>query len=164
MVRILDLFRGSKEERIARRYMKALREAGETRRMVHVPAERLVAVLDEQGKRSQIAFLGNLEREISGAAETEHEAIYRRYAASSMETAAEKGATDYAAIGPTLRILLKDETYPAYIALQTQADLPEGKFAPHVYEHIVGDVIACCVEELDNGLRFVTQADLVNWG
>jgi hypothetical protein len=80
-VGILDLFRGSKGERIARRYIKALREAGEIRHMVHVPVERVVAVLDEHGKRSQVAFLGNLEREISRAPEAEHEAIYRRYAA-----------------------------------------------------------------------------------
>lgn len=68
-VGILDLFRGSKGERIARRYIKALRDAGEIRQMVHVPAERVVAILDEDGKRSQIAFLGNLEREISRASE-----------------------------------------------------------------------------------------------
>lgn len=161
---ILDLFRGSKRERTARRYIKALREAGESRQMVYVPTERIVAVLDEQGQRSQVAFLGNLEREISSTPEAGQDAIYQRYAASLMETAIENRTRDYVAIRSTLRILLKDETYPAYIALQTVADLPNGKPASQVYENVVGDVIACCVEELDNGLRFVTDADLVNWG
>lgn len=164
LVGILDLFRGSKAELIARRYIKALREAGELRQMVHVPAERVVAVLDEHGKRSQVAFLGNLEREINRASEAEHEAIYRRYAASQMDTAVENRSKDYAAIRPTLRILLKDETYPAYIALQTLVDLPDGKPSSNVYEPIVGDVIACCVQEQNNGLRFVTETDLIDWG
>jgi hypothetical protein len=132
--------------------------------MVHVPAERVVAVLDEDGKRSQIAFLGNLEREISRAPDAGHDAIYRRYAASQMETALEKRSTDYAAISPTLRILLKDETYPTYIALQTAIDFPDGNPSSTVYEAIVGDVIACCVQELDNGLRFVKETDLIDWG
>jgi hypothetical protein len=133
---ILDLFRGSNEERVARRYMRALREAGEIRHLAHVPTERAVAVLDEQGKRSQLAFLGKLQREISNTPEAEHEAVYRRYAACLMDAAAQKHATDYAAIRPTLRLLLKDETYPAYIALQTQADFPDGKPTSLVFEHI----------------------------
>jgi hypothetical protein len=39
---VLDLFRGSPEERIAKRFFKALGEAGEKRRMEHLPAERSV--------------------------------------------------------------------------------------------------------------------------
>jgi hypothetical protein len=79
------------------------------------------------------------------------------------ETAGARAA-DYAAVRPTLRLLLKDETYPNYMALQNQVDLPDGKPSSHVFELVAGDVIACCIEELDNGPRFVTQGDLVAWG
>jgi len=162
---ILDLFRGSPQERIARRYIKALRDAGEKRELRYIPAEQVIAVLDEKGARQQVAHMGNLAREISGAPESERDAIYRRYAASLVEKEGEKRSSDYATVKPSLRILLKDETYPVYIDLQTQVDMPGGsKPSAQVYEAVVGDVIACCIEETERGLQFVTEGDLARWG
>ena len=48
---ILDLFLGSKDERVAKRYMAALREAGETRQLTYDSVERRIVVLDGQGTR-----------------------------------------------------------------------------------------------------------------
>ena len=49
IVKFLDFFRGSQDERIASRYMTALREAGERRRLAYDANERVVVAYDEQG-------------------------------------------------------------------------------------------------------------------
>ena len=161
---MLDLFRGSQEERIAKRFIKALREVGEARRMEYLPAERSIAVLDEQGVRQQLAFLGNLQREVVAAPEPEHEAIYRRYASGVVGQAQRGGERDYAGIRPTLRLILKDESYPAYIALSTMVDFPDGKRSPLVFEPVAGGIIACCVEDAPHSLHFVTENEVALWG
>jgi Protein of unknown function (DUF1444) len=160
---LFDFFRGSKQERLAKRLISALREAGEARQMVYVADENVIAILDSAGARAQVAFLGNLIRELEASPESEHDAILRRYAASALDTSRDRSARDYQSVRPSLRILLKDETYPDYIALQTRIDLPDGNPARNVFELVAGDIIACCIEELDNGLRFVTEADLDSW-
>jgi hypothetical protein len=162
-MRFLDLFQGSSSERIAREYIKALREAGETRRLRYEPETRLVVAYDERGNREQLSFLGNLNREIKSASAEDQAAIYRRYAIAALEVGQGQRSTAYELVRPTLRILLKDSSYPYYIALQNRADFPDAKSLPLVFEHIVGDVIACCIEERDHSLSFVTEEDLANW-
>lgn len=161
----LDLFRGSSDERVARQYIKALRELGETRRLEFDAPSRLLITYDENGHRAQVRFIGNLAREIRSAGEDTRAAIYRRYATSSIGDAKHDGdAQTYDLVKPRLRVLLKDSSYPDYIALVNSLDLPDGKQSPLVFERLTGNIIACCIEEGVHSLRFVTESDLVGWG
>lgn len=160
----LDFFRGSRDERIARQYIKALRDAGERRRLEYDSGERVVIAFDDKGHRTQLSYLGNLTREIVAADAAVHEAIYRRYALSAVDQADGERASDYGLVKQRLRILLKDSSYPEYIWLLNENDFPNGaKQSPLVFERVAGDVIACCIEEREQGLRFVTQEDLTSW-
>jgi hypothetical protein len=159
----LDFFRGSSRERIAQKYIKALREAGETRRLQYEPETRLVISYDERGNREQVSFLGHLIRELKSVSSKNQAEIYRRYAIAALESGQGRRPTTYELVRPTLRILLKDSSFPYYIALHNRAEFPDASSPPLVFEHLVGDVIACCIEERDNALSFVTEKDLANW-
>jgi hypothetical protein len=159
----LDLFRGSEDARIARQYIKALRDAGERRRLEFDSAERLVIAYDGEGQRAQIHFIGNLVREILAAPIAGREAIYQRYVLSSIESEHGERPADYEFVKSNLRVLLKDSGYPDFIALLNATDFPDSERAPLVFEPVVGDVIACCVQEENHGLRFVTESDLAQW-
>lgn len=161
----LDFFRGSSDDRIARHYIRALREAGEIRRLEFEPQSRLVIAYDENGGRAEVRFIGNLAREIRSSTEDARDAIYQRYAISSTRDARnESQASTYKLVKPKLRILLKDSSYPDFLALVNRLDLPDGKQSPLVFELLAGDVIACCIEERGHSLRFVTESDLHDWG
>jgi hypothetical protein len=107
-VRYLDLFRGSSDERIARQYIKALREVGEIRRLEFDAQSRLVIAYDENGHRSQVRFIGNLAREIRSGAEDTHDAIYWRYAASSVTDVTDSGEAPKRAVIPKRRAVRRD--------------------------------------------------------
>lgn len=79
----LDFFRGSSDARIARQFIKALREAGESRRLEYEAQSRLVVAYDENGNRAQSSFIGNLAREIRSASAEARDAVYLRYALSA---------------------------------------------------------------------------------
>jgi hypothetical protein len=53
-VAYLDFFRGPSEERIARKFVKALRGAGERRRLEYDAAERVVVAFDERGNHAAL--------------------------------------------------------------------------------------------------------------
>lgn len=160
----VDVFRGSPQERVARQYIKVLREEGDRRRLEYNADERVVVAYDQHGRAVQRGFIGNLAREVLAAEETAREAIYRRYARGLLEHAHHQVEADYGAVRSRLRLLLKDSSYPDYIALLNRCDFPDSKSSPLVFEHLIGDVIACCIEDGDQGLRFVTEDDLAMWG
>jgi hypothetical protein len=162
-VGILDLFRGSEKDRIARRFIAALRAAGETRRMEYDRDCHHVVVFGEKGERIQTSYLGNLQRELQAASSGEQAAVLQRYARSHMESL-ESAPADYAAVRPRLRILLKDSGYPDHNRLFLASQFPDGNVNELVVEPVAGDVIACCVEESESSLRFITEANLQSWG
>lgn len=159
----LDFFRGSSDERIARHFIRSLRGAGEQRRLEYDAAERVVVVYAERGERAQLCYVGNLAREIRAADPAAHESIYLRYALGAIE-ADGAGSSEYELVRPRLRLLLKDSVYPDHMTLINHNDFPDSKESAFVFEHLPGDVIACCIEEGDQGLRFVKQDDLAKWG
>lgn len=163
-MRYLDFFRGSVHKRVARQFIEVLRAAGEHRRLEYDADNQLVVAFDEHGDRVQLRFIGNLLREISAAGRLEHAAILRRYALSSLGDSEDACANDYQVARPTLRVLLKDDSYPAYMALLNQHDFPDAKQSSLVFEPLAGDVIACCIEDRGHALRFVTEDDLAKWG
>jgi hypothetical protein len=165
-VKFLDFFRGSSEERIARQYIEALRQAGEARRLEYEAQSRLIVAYDENGRRVQTSFIGHLAREIRSAAPDARDAIYRRYALCSLSLADTEGdgASTYDLVRPMLRILLKDSSFPDFMTLANHLDFPDARQSPLVFEHLVGDVIACCIEDRGHSLRFVTDDDLIEWG
>src|SRR3954465_10811100 len=63
----LDFFRGSPSERIARQFIKALRQAGVTHRLEYEPDENQIGFYDASGSRVRVSFLGNLRRELEAA-------------------------------------------------------------------------------------------------
>ena len=162
-MRFLDFFQGSSSERIAREFIKALREAGDARRLEYDAADRVIVAYDERGNRQQVSFLGNLMREIKSASAGAQAAIYRRYATSALDAVQGNRPATYELAKPALRILLKHASYPDYILLRNRADFPDSMPSPLVFEHVVGDVIACCIEEQDQSLHFVTEQDLADW-
>lgn len=161
-MKFFDFFRGSRGRRIAAQYMAVLREMGEHRRLTYDAKEQLVVAHDEHGHPASIRSLNHLSREILAASSGDHEAIYRRYALGTLEVAGDQ-ASSYELVKGRLRILLKDVGYPDYIALSNRCDFPESNPSELVFEHLVGDVVACCIEERAAGLRFVTHGDLSEW-
>jgi hypothetical protein len=161
----LDFFRGSSAERIARQLMKALREAGVTHRLEYEPQENQIGFYDDSGSRVGSSFLGNLRRELEAAAADSHAAIYRRYALSAQDLTARGAPSSYELAKPRLRILLKSESYPDYAALHSRLEAAEtnAKWSRLVFEPLVGDVVACCIEAFDHSLRFVIESDLARW-
>jgi hypothetical protein len=160
---ILDFFRGSKSARIARRLMAGMRDQGETRRMEFNEQASLIIVFDENGEQVATSFIGNLRHELDREPEESHEGIYQRYLKGfSALGAGEKKS--YEQVRPTLRILLKDSSYPAYVELMNRVDHGAKKENPLVWRHVAADVIACCVEESEASLHFTTESDLHDWG
>lgn len=139
-MKYLDFFRGSSDERIAQRYIEALRQAGETRRLEYEAQGRIIIAYDENGRRAQTSFIGNLAREIRSAAPDARDAIYHRYARSSLALGNTEGdeASTYELVRPRLRILLKDSSYPDFLALANHLDRPDVKQSPLVLEHWSG--------------------------
>lgn len=160
---IFDLFRSPKE-RVARRYIEVLRELGELRRLEYDAKEQLVVAFNHEGAKEQIGYLGNLQREISGAPEADHAAIYRRFATGQINASKTAEKRSFESVRSSLRILLKDSTYPSYIALMNEVEFPGAKETDLVFESIAADIIACCIEETEASLRFIKTDDLEEWG
>ena len=159
---ILDIFRGSKDERIARRLIAELRRLGDIRRLEYSAADGLILSFEDEDKRSGTLSLHNLRHELDRAAKSEHDAIYERYARCSTLEASEV-VTVYSDVRGSLGILLKDATYPGYIELMNRVDLGATKPDPLVWRPVVADVVACVVQEKASSLTFVKQSDLETW-
>jgi hypothetical protein len=159
---IIDFFRGSNDERIAKRLIAEFRGLGETRRAEFNATEALVYLLDEEGKRVVTVNLHHLRRELAQAPKADHDAIYRRYGPGSLAVGDERAATFEEARGQ-LSILLKDATYPAFIELLNRVDHGLERPDPLVWRPIAADVIACCISETKASLHFLTQHDLDRW-
>lgn len=160
---ILDIFRGSPDERIAKRLMTELRARGEKRQMEYDKAAGLVFTLDENGARSSFRNIANLRYELEHTPAAQHDDVYRRFVSSLVEGTPE-APRDYATVRPRLTLLLKDDSYPAFMHLVNRTELPDGEHLPPISWPVVGDVIGCCVEESDNGFRFIGESDLQTWG
>jgi hypothetical protein len=161
VVGILDLFRGSRDKQIARRFISVMRELGETRRLEFDSKEFLIRKFDADGSAAGSASLHNLRHELKKASATEQDAIYRKYALSSLEKRDESAT--YEDTKPRLGMLLKDAGYPGYITLLNRAELGDGKEHPMLWRPVASDLIACCIEETEVSLRFLTEADIARW-
>jgi hypothetical protein len=84
-VGILDLFRGSKDEQIAKRFISLMRELAETRRLEFDSTALVIRTFDSDGSTAGNASLHNLRYELKNAPATGHKAIYLKYAKSSLE-------------------------------------------------------------------------------
>jgi hypothetical protein len=62
-----------------------------------------------------------------------------------------------------LGLQLKDAAYPEYIAFLNRVELGDGKGHPMLWRPVTSDVIACCIEETEVSLRFLTEADISKW-
>jgi hypothetical protein len=159
---ILDIFRGSRDVRIARELIETLRRRGESRRMKFDEASGQVLAFDDQGDRVASWSIGNLKFELERADESAHDEIYERYAHGLTEDSA-RGKT-YADARPWLRVMMKDDSYPAFIELMHRVEHPDGKTSPLVWRRIAGDVVACCVLESEHSLHFVSRGEVEEWG
>src|SRR5262245_11365331 len=83
---IFDIFRGSRDRRIAQRLITELRALGEGRRMEFDAGRKAVLVFEADGKLSGTWHLGNLRFEIERAPADQHDTIYRRWALSARDT------------------------------------------------------------------------------
>jgi uncharacterized protein YtpQ (UPF0354 family) len=160
-VGILDLFRGSPDERVAKRFIEELRKVGEKRRLEYDAGERLIVCYDEEGNRSGTLSLHNLQHELDRSAKQEHDEIFRRYALGSINGGHSK---NYAEVQPSLGILLKDASYPEFIALLQRVEVSALKPNSLIWRPLAADVIACCVVDGPNSISFVKQSDLEDWG
>jgi hypothetical protein len=159
---ILDFFRGSKDERIARRLIEEFRALGETRRAEYDARATLIYLLDSDGKRAVTASLYHLRHEIERAPKAQHDEIYRRFGHGALAVGGERAET-FEAVRGRLSILLKDATYPAYIDLMNRVEHGVEKADPLVWRPIAADVIACCIDETEGSLNFLKQRDLDRW-
>jgi hypothetical protein len=159
---ILDIFRGSKDERIARRVIAELRKLGDTRRLEYSANDGVILAYEGGEERSGTLGLHNLRHELDRADKSEHDEIYQRYA-SGLTLEASKVARAYSDVRDTLGVLLKDLNYPSYIELMNRVELGATKSDPLVWRPVVADVIACVVQENVNSLAFVKQSDLETW-
>jgi hypothetical protein len=160
---ILDLFRGSKSARIARKVMAEMRTLGETRRMEFHESNGSIVILDENGKQAATWSLGNLRHELDRAPESQHDGIYQRYL-DGFKALTTDDERPYSQVRPALRILLKDASYPAYIDVLNRVEHGAKGITRLVWRPVAADVIACCVEETESSLSFVNESALERWG
>jgi hypothetical protein len=161
-VDILDFFRGSKNERIAKRLIEEFRALGEMRRTEFDAAEALVYLLGDDGKRVGTVNLYHLRHELERSPKSEHDAIYRRYGSGALAVGEDR-PENFEQVRGRLGILLKDATYPAFLDLLNRVEHGAEKEDPLVWRLIAADVIACCIDENDSGLHFLKQSDLHRW-
>jgi hypothetical protein len=161
LVGILDLFRGSKDEQIAKRFISVMRALGESRRLEFDSKEFLIRKFDADGSAAGNASLHNLRYELKKASVGEQDAIYLKYARSSVEERDESAT--YENTKPRLGVLLKDAGYPEYISLLNRVELSGEEGRPMLWRPVTSDVIACCIEETEVSLRFLTEADIEKW-
>ena len=159
---ILDFFRGSKDERIARRLIEEFRALGESRRAEYDAQNTLIYLLDGDGKRTVTVSLHHLRHELERAPKAQHDEIYRRYGPGTLAVGGQR-AESFDVVRGRLGILLKDATYPAYIDLMNRVEHGAEKADPLVWRPIAADVIACCIDETEESLNFLKQTDLDRW-
>jgi len=157
---ILDLFRGSRDTRIARRYMEVLRQAGETRRMQFDAPEEAIRILNEAGEVAESLYITNLKLELKCVPERDHDAVYDRYAKGVRDSPARDLST-YEAAQAGLYAVLKDRAYPDYIDLMQKLD--RGSSNAVVWGEIAPDLVACVVADQENSIRFLGAGDLERW-
>ena len=159
---LLDLFRGSPEERLAKQYMAALRALGVREAMRFQPDEDAILV-ESPGRGSPLKlFLHNLRLELGRAPADQHSGILRRFAQGMLEGQSEATAT-YAQAKPSLMAMFKDDGYPTYIATMHEADGPVPEAGP-LWRPFAPGIVMCVVEDQPNSFRYVSTADAARWG
>lgn len=159
---ILDFFRGSKDERMARRLIEEFRALGETRRAEYDAQKRLIYLLESDGKRAVTVNMHHLRHEIERTPKSQHDEIYRRHGRGTL-AAGGAPAGSFEATRGRLGILLKDATYPAYIELMNRVEHGAEKADALIWRPVAADVIACCINETEGSLSFLKQSDLDRW-
>ena len=160
---ILDLFRGSKDERIAKRVIAELRAAGEKQRMEFAADEDAIIVFDAKGVRAGMRNLANLRHELAHTEPAQHDSIYQRYARGLMESASAAPLT-YAEARPLLRLALRDSGYGERCRLMSRQSNPAKETIPMFSRPIAGDLSAYCVVDRELAIDYVTPEQLVGWG
>lgn len=160
----LDFFRGSKEERFARRFMQEIRRRGESRPL-HFDAEQFaVRVGDDPAAPEQICYLQNAFIECERTDSGPRAEIIGRYAANANRSEVPE---DYSQARARLRVVLKDRTYPESQALRNRAEFPDRKSRadnPLAYVPVAPDLIACLVDDDVSSIQFITHDLLARWG
>jgi hypothetical protein len=161
MMGILDLFRSSPEERLAKRYMAALRACGVQGAMRHSKEEDAV-LADQSGGTPVKLYLHNLRMELARSPEQDHEKVLHRFALGMLEGQADAPGT-YEEVRPRLMAVLKDDGYTTYIDTMHQGDGSTNVMTP-LNAPLVPGLVLMAVEDLPNSFRYVMRNDAERWG
>lgn len=160
---LLDLFRGSPEERLAKKYMAALRSVGVAGKMRYDKDEDAIVVDVPDGSAGTFkANLGNVRKELERSPASEHEQILHTFALGMIEGQSESAET-YVEAKPRLMAVVKDDSYPQFTAVYRAAQgstseegIVSRPFAP--------GIVLVAVEDLPNSFRAIPTSDPARWG
>lgn len=159
---ILDLILGSKDERIAKRFISESRSQGETRPMKFDTENLQVVTLGADGKQESVVFLSHLKGQLEGAPANSHAAIYQRYVKGLRDSYLAPPA-NYADARPNLRVALRDVAYGERSHL-LQIQTAEGVHAkPILRRPFAGDLATFVVLDRELGMDYVTEGMVETW-
>ena len=160
---ILDLFRGSKDERIAKRLMSEFRAQGDKRRMEFVADDQMVVIFAADGKRDGIQNLANLKHQLESSPASLHDGIYQRFVQVQLDLSLSQ-PTSYADARSKLFIALRDVAYGERTHLLRLNALDNSAPKPMLSRPFAGDVAAFPVLDRELGLDYVAEDMLEGWG
>ena len=160
---ILDLFRGSKDERMAKRVMSDRRAAGETRRMEFDAEKLAVVTFDADGSRAAIQNLAHLKNTLENGDTREHDAAYQQLVNSWRESLSPAPKT-YAEARPMLRVAMRDPAYRERTRLFGRSADHSDPVKPLAARIFAGDIAAYGVLDRQFGIDFVTDEQVAGWG
>jgi hypothetical protein len=159
---ILDLFLGSKDERIAKRVISEFRAQGETRPMTFVAKDLQIVTHGVGGRQEGVLFLVQLKRQLETSPADAHATIYQQFVAGQRE-AQLAPPTHYADARPTLRVALRDTAFrerTQLLKITSEAGL---RAKPVLCRPFAGDVAMYVVLDRALGLDYVTEGMVEEW-
>lgn len=146
------------KDSFAKLMSNAIRQAGETRRIIY---DREGFRLSPKGEEGHIFYLGNLYAEYCAAPEENRDKMVRGFVRSWFMTR-KTVPDDFEDLHPDLLPCLRSRSYFGSIELSMQLDGREALRLPH---QIVGEHLAITlVYDLPEAILSVSQDDLDTWG
>jgi hypothetical protein len=159
---IFDLFRGSKDERIAKRFISEFRAQGETRPMKFEAEDLQVVTLGADGQQESVVYLSHLKGQLESAPANSHAAIYQRYV-KGLRDSQLAPPTNYADARSNLRVALRDVAYGERSHL-LQIQTTEGVRAkPVLCRPFAGDLAIFVVLDRELGMDYVSEGMVESW-